>query len=244
MRLHILSDLHLEFQPWDPPDVEADLTILAGDTHLGERGVRWAQTRLADRKVLYILGNHEFYQHAAPKLIDKLRDISAGSNVTVLENEAVVLDGVAFLGAVLWTDFELLGKPVAAELAAETGMNDYRMIRVSPSYRRLRPSDTRRLHAASVAWLRRECEKRRGEKLVIITHHAPSARSLTIMDNLSPCFASNLDSLIAESDAAIWVHGHTHLSADYFVGNTRVISNQRGYPHEDNRFAPDMVVEV
>ncbi len=31
MRLHILSDLHLGVQGMPPPEVEADVTILAGD---------------------------------------------------------------------------------------------------------------------------------------------------------------------------------------------------------------------
>ena len=35
MRLHILSDLHLEFEPFTPPAVEADVVILAGDVGTG-----------------------------------------------------------------------------------------------------------------------------------------------------------------------------------------------------------------
>ncbi|MNO75899.1 hypothetical protein D3C76_669620 [compost metagenome] len=31
MKVLIYSDLHIEFKPFDPPDVEADLVVLAGD---------------------------------------------------------------------------------------------------------------------------------------------------------------------------------------------------------------------
>jgi hypothetical protein len=44
MRLHILSDLHLEFEPFTPPAVEADAVILAGDVSTGRNGLKWALT--------------------------------------------------------------------------------------------------------------------------------------------------------------------------------------------------------
>ena len=59
MKIHILSDLHLEFQDMPIPDVNADITIIAGDIHLGMKGLRWL--RQIKRPVIYILGNHEFY---------------------------------------------------------------------------------------------------------------------------------------------------------------------------------------
>jgi predicted phosphodiesterase len=39
MKLHILSDIHLEFQEFDPPDVGADVIILAGDIHIKKRHI-------------------------------------------------------------------------------------------------------------------------------------------------------------------------------------------------------------
>ena len=41
MRLHILSDLHLEFSPYgdDLEPVQADVVVLAGDIHNGAKGV-------------------------------------------------------------------------------------------------------------------------------------------------------------------------------------------------------------
>jgi hypothetical protein len=38
MLLHILCDLHLEFGPVEIPATNADVVILAGDTHVGTRG--------------------------------------------------------------------------------------------------------------------------------------------------------------------------------------------------------------
>ena len=38
MRIHILSDLHLAFAPFQPNKVDADVTVLAGDVHTGTVG--------------------------------------------------------------------------------------------------------------------------------------------------------------------------------------------------------------
>jgi hypothetical protein len=61
MKVRILSDLHLEFQDWKPPKVDADVVVLAGDIHVGARGVDWARRSFPLSPVVYVPGNHEFY---------------------------------------------------------------------------------------------------------------------------------------------------------------------------------------
>ena len=36
MKLQILSDLHIEFAPYEIVDTDADVVMLAGDIHLGD----------------------------------------------------------------------------------------------------------------------------------------------------------------------------------------------------------------
>ena len=48
MRLHVLSDLHLGLQGMPPPQVEADVTILAGDIlRPASAAMEWAATPAA-----------------------------------------------------------------------------------------------------------------------------------------------------------------------------------------------------
>ena len=58
--------------------------------------------------------------------------------------------------------------------------------------------------------------------------------------------ASNLDEIVENSGAALWLHGHTHVSQDYWIGSTRVVCNPRGYAgYELNPdFDPNLVVAV
>src|SRR5580692_6330672 len=107
MRLHILSDLHMEFGLVDIPPTEADVVVLAGDIHLGPEGCQWARKQFPDKPVIYILGNHEYYRHSLPELAELLKAETDGSNICVLENDAVEINGLTILGCTLWTDFQL-----------------------------------------------------------------------------------------------------------------------------------------
>lgn len=248
MRLHILSDLHLEFAHLDLPQVSADVVVVAGDVHKGHRGLEWLRQTFPVSPVVYVLGNHEYYGHALPGLTDELRVAAEGTNVHVLENQEFEFGGVTFLGATLWTDFALDGNPKNGGLIAEKCMNDFRLVSTSPDERPLRAADMRRLHAESVDWLRQRLVALRGRPVVVVTHHLPSARSIASRfsgDPLNPAFASNLDELVAASGAVLWIHGHSHTAADYRVGLTRVLANPRGYPREtESGFAPGLVVDI
>jgi len=248
MKLHILSDLHVEFAPYLLADTDAEVVILAGDIHRGDKGFKWAYENIKDKEVIYVLGNHEFYREATPKLINKLKNKSKGTNVHILENDSISIDGVRFFGCTLWTDFNLLGKMDISIAEAALQMNDYRLIRVSPTYKKCRPSFTVVWHNKSKKWLFREIDKSKESRIVVITHHAPSIMSIREKnrdDPLRAAYASNLEDPIASSKINLWIHGHIHTAFDYNIGKTRVLCNPLGYPDSPKRgFNPELTVEV
>ncbi|MFK7959728.1 MAG: metallophosphoesterase [Phycisphaerales bacterium] len=252
MKLHILSDLHLEHGQFSLLPAEADVLILAGDISTGTRGLdQFAHVRERYREVVYVAGNHEYYKHALPRLDGKLRRRAGELGIRFLQDESLVVGGIRILGCTLWTDFEL-GEPAvsraASVAAAESMMMDYRMIRTGPNFRRLRTSDTAGAHARSIRWLRTELGQARGEPVVVVTHHAPLAQSIGPQhqgSDLNGAFASDLSSIFTEYEIRLWIHGHTHHCVDYMFEGTRVVSNQRGYPGEDTgAFDPGLVAEV
>jgi hypothetical protein len=195
-----------------------------------------------------VLGNHEFYGQKLQKLIKELQELADGTNIHLLENGSCSNGDVVFLGATLWTDFALNGNPVVSEVVAQTSMNDYRRIRTLPRYSRLKPSDTRRLHMESRRWLEDQAFAHKRQKVVVVTHHAPSRESIPPAfagDPCNPAFASDMSRFIVESEAQLWVHGHIHYCRDYTLGKTRVLANPRGYPTESRQgFDPGLIVEV
>jgi predicted phosphodiesterase len=248
MKIHILSDLHTEFEAFAIPKTDADVLVLAGDI-----GAKLSGLELALKSkipVVYVAGNHEYYGAAIPKLTSELQDMARGSQVHFLENDEFVFQGVRFLGCTLWTDFEILGleKRNLAMWDAEQKMADYRLIRHSSKFSRLRPVDTAGFHFASLAWLKRQLELPFDGRTVVVTHHAPSAKAFNPKfqtDLLSAAFASNLEFVMDEFKIDLWIYGHTHHNTDFVHGSTRVISNQRGYPNERvTGFNPNLVLEL
>jgi Icc-related predicted phosphoesterase len=86
---------------------------------------------------------------------------------------------------------------------------------------------------------------------VVITHHAPSPRSIHPRFEesiLNACFVSDLEHLLGQERVELWIHGHTHDSFDYRVNGTRVLCNPRGYArdgvNENASFNPGLTIEV
>ncbi len=250
LRLLVLSDLHTEFAPFQQHETDADVVVLAGDIGTKLAGVDMAKATFAGRPVVYVAGNHEYYGGALPHLTDKLRARAADSNVHFLEDDAVVIGGVRFLGCTLWTNFLLFGpkRRDACRLDAEEKLTDYRRIRRSPQFRRLRSQDTALLHIKSKKWLEGALAEPFDGPTVVVTHHAPSIASIPeryLEDSLSAAFASDLAAWVEGRPIDLWIHGHTHNCVDYLLSGVRVVSNQRGYIDAPvDGFDPGFVVDI
>lgn len=235
MKLHVLSDLHIEFLPFDPPAVDCDVVVLGGDIGVGTKGLDWAGEAFRRKDVIYLAGNHEFYGGNLTRVARELRARAfAMPNVTYLDNDEVVIGGVRFLGTTLWTDFELFGSgPAAYQRAlreAKNSISDFiRNIRYGTNF--FTPAQSIELHKASAAWLEKKLAEPFPDKTVVVTHHCPGWGSVAPQfknDWVTPAFASDLDRLMGPPVSA-WIHGHTHTSFDYERSGTRVICNPRGY---------------
>jgi predicted phosphodiesterase len=253
MKLGILSDLHLSRAPQRLPASNADVYVLAGDIARPEPALAWA--RGLGKPVLYVPGNHEFYGGSLPEVLHELRRLAAGTRVHILDNTTVCLGGVRFVGSTLWSDFLLDGDGLGRERAVREAlekMHDFRRIHVDARHEALfTPLDSALLCRRNAAWLEAELRQPWSGATVVITHHAPSARSIAPRFGGSPlnaCFASHLDHLAGGQAVSVWIHGHMHHSVDYDLRGTRVICNPRGYvvgeTNENASFDIDLCIEV
>jgi predicted phosphodiesterase len=234
MKLNVLSDLHLSLGALSAPGNDADAVILAGDIGRPREALSWA-AGLA-KPVLYVPGNHEFYGGSIGGTVDELKRLSAGTDIRVLDNDEVTIDGVRFLGTTLWTDFLLFGegeKRAAAIQEAHRFMRDFSRIRIGEAGEApFTPGASAALFKLHAAWLDGKLAEDHSGPTVVITHHAPSRQSIhpRFADSLmNACFVSDAERLISGSRARLWIHGHTHDSFDYVVNGTRVLCNPRGY---------------
>jgi predicted phosphodiesterase len=247
MKIQILNDLHTEFADFSIHETDADVLVLAGDIGVGLGGIEWLHEQGIYKPIIYVPGNHEFYHHDIC-MVDGMRSY-AKPNIYILDNDAVEIGGVRFLGATLWTDFALFGKSVKylAMQYARMNIADFSLIRNKG--KSFTPEDSIALHKKSKGWLECTLSESFEGKTVVVTHHAPSFGSIHprfAKDTLTAAFVSNLEDMMDGERISVWIHGHTHNNFDYRRNGTRVICNPRGYvPYENLKgFNPALVIEV
>lgn len=171
----------------------------------------------------------------------------------LLNDGEITIGGMQFIGSTLWTDYDLSNSKSTSALFALEKMHDYRVIRFNQGgrYRKLTVGDTVRLHSEGLTYLKQQLaiSKNNNQKTVVISHHGPSAQSVTPEykdDKLAPAYCSNLDAILHEFEPQLWIHGHTHHNVDYHIGKTRVLSNQRGYVPEERvkTFDESFIIEI
>lgn len=264
MKVSLISDLHFETAPaWSFPEnlPRFDVAILAGDIDcpLDRTIDRIAATPcLTGKPVVVVPGNHEFDGGVFQDVL-VAGEVKAAANphVHLLHRKTIVIQGVRFVGATLWTDYELNGTTRASMILAGQEMPDHKAIRYrepSGHLSRFMPWHTRREHKLDRAFIEAELASPFDGPTVVVTHHLPSRQSIAtrfVGNPLNPAFASELAPLIATFQPALWAHGHTHHSNDYRIGETRILSNPKGYgpfvgkPRTENpSFQPAMIVEV
>jgi 3',5'-cyclic AMP phosphodiesterase CpdA len=252
MRIAIFSDLHEDMQPHHGPspqfpyrrDIPADVIVLAGDIReprLGKDNMAWATRAFPGRKVVYVAGNHEFYNRRIDKEEQVLREAAKAAGVHFLQRDSVVIDGVRFLGCTLWTDMRL---PIRDDLTGamtsdrkraadvlDRRMNDFQSVWFQ-GITSFRPAHMLVLHRAHRAWLASALAEPFDGPTVVVTHHAPHPHSIPAERKskwTSTGYASRLPLKFFKLPR-LWIHGHVHTSSDYQVGRCRVVCNPRGYP--------------
>ncbi|MDX8504720.1 MAG: phosphatase [Mesorhizobium sp.] len=252
MKIWLFSDLHLEIAPLRQPLAipDADVCVVAGDLcRAPAKGMHWLAENIAHAMpCVYVAGNHEFYRGSIKEGLEDGRAAAARlADVHFLENDFVVIDSIRFVGATLWTDYRIDGHHELAMLHARERMNDHRKIAKQRNpWQRFVPETAYRMHMVSRRFIETALK---GDPIttVVVTHHLPHARSIPSRfkgDLLNAAYASDLSEMIDAGRPALWVHGHTHESCDYRIGNARVVCNPRGYEDENSEFDPALVIDT
>lgn len=252
MRIWAVSDLHCEHSPWAPTQVpDNDVMVIAGDLHGCEiDGILklHAMARWSDRPIVFVPGNHDLFGGRLDEWDGEHRRLLEADVHVLSAGQSVVIDGVRFVGATLWTDFGLADDRYASEAWAAKHMPEYQHVR-RPDGSLIWPTDTSAAHQRHRAAIEAVLSQLHAGPTVVVTHHAPSRRSIAgSVDVPDAAFASDLEPMIMQHQPSLWVHGHVHQHHDYAIGNTRILANPRGYQGdewgEDSGFVEDLVVEV
>lgn len=238
MKIHLVSDLHIEFGDMTL-DGNADMLIIAGDM-LEARSLRRNDGGLVRRMAadclrfmtqeiakyplaVYVPGNHEYYGRTIEAAEEMLAEHLPG-NCKLLQNSSLTIGGYLLFGGTLWTDMNK-DDPATHE-GLKRGMNDFRIIEDFTTH------VARKKHRETLVQL--SLELILDLPMIVVTHHAPSFRSVPPKyvgaDIMNGGYASNLEALIeSQPNIKLWCHGHMHSDSDYMIGETRVVCHPRGY---------------
>ena len=252
----VAQDLH---DHPEPPNI-ADQAAIAAGTGLGRRQEKAQRFRDFFKRcsfqfphVIYIMGNHEFYNGKFYASIDYMRDeIAKYPNIYMLEQDTKIIDDVVFVGGTLWTNMNRRD-PLTMH-AIEGMMNDFRIIRNDKrSYAAMSALDVAIRHDRTLAYIKLMLQEHKDKKCVVVGHHTPSFQSMHPMyahDTLmNGGYHSDLSEFILDHpQIKLWTHGHTHHPFDYVIGETRIVCNPRGYEadgySEGTGWDPEKVIEV
>jgi len=252
----IAQDLHDHPEPANT----ADQAAIANGTGLGRRQMTAQRFRDFFKRcsfqfphVIYIMGNHEFYNGKFYAGINYMREECAKyPNVYMLEQDMKIIDDVVFVGGTLWTNMNRRD-PLTMH-AIEGMMNDFRIIRNDArNYAAMSALDVAIRHDKTLAYIEHIVHEHRNKKCVVVGHHSPSFQSVHptyAHENLmNGGYHSDLSEFILDHpQIKLWTHGHTHHPFDYMIGETRIVYNPRGYENdgysEDTGWNPNIVLEV
>jgi len=217
MKALVVSDVHLEFHNNPVQFIEKiieqspDILIIAGDFGLTSDPVTiscldYLATNLP--RVTYVMGNHESYDSSRKKSIEILEGI--GGSIQLYENKE---DGL-FAGATTWFE-EDPQTPV-----------DMRHLRDFEKIEELKEDwiSFKQWNIDSLLFWS-QCSSP-----IWIMHHAPSIQSCGRRDRLSKFYYTpSMEKIILNRKPKVVIHGHLHDTVDYYIGDTRVISNPYGY---------------
>lgn len=261
MRIQFKSDLHLEdiygtTRPLVTAEVsplhvdpQAEVLVLAGDIiNANEYQINCL---IGDLKhvtipILYVPGNHEYWNMSRQEGNDKLMAMLEKTNITFFGREYKIIkvgeEEVLFIGATLWSP---INTPIEATVAEGT-----------PDFRRVKDvtvDSWNKTYISELDFIEQTLAFRdfKHLKKVVITHHLPSFKSVPdrYQGSMFNCiFASHSDYLMMDEESApeVWIHGHTHDSMDYINGHTRVVCNPRGHNGRDRNpsYNNALIIEV
>jgi hypothetical protein len=242
MKLQLLSDLHLETEPFEPrPAPGAELLVLAGDIDSSPGWPGYEHFRGWPVPVLVVAGNHEYDDLDFDEAAAGLRAHCAALGFQFLEREETLVTGVGgervrVLGTARWSDFDLFGaaqRPRAERAAAY-------FMRLMAATRQGKPFDVAAVREEALRcrdWLDRSLQQApqgRWDRTLVVTHFGPSLRSADPRYGSTPgtaSFCNADDDLVPRAD--LWLHGHLHCRHDWRVPRggrapARVVCNARG----------------
>jgi len=246
---------------------ETDVLLIAGDTagssYKEQDFYKYLRSK-TEIPIIVVGGNHLGYDYIRYRQInaimnynnpldqtkeDCIKQLKKDKNITFLDNTYIELDNYIIFGGTMYSNFLLYGSHKDACMnTAERWLNDFRYV-----YTFDKKTNTVRPVTANdyIKWFNKfmrnlkKCIKETNKDIIVLTHFAPSIKSVESKylnrpnrfsspgSELNAVYASPLEEFILDNPRIkLWVHGHVHSSFNYNIGQCNIICEPYGYYHE------------
>lgn len=265
--IKLFSDLHLDFDVrtinayhalWKIKKTEYDrdtLLCLAGDLWTSQKifeyqNFSWIKDLSKSFKyVVIVLGNHDLWGGNIHDEYDNIRFLILEQelkNVFLLQNSYIDFKKFKICGGTLWTD--LLNNDIKfIDSMPSMNLRDYELIK-NKEEKNISINDVLSENYKTKNFIFNGIKKQNNEKLIVMTHHAPSYKSSLNVNLYNKeyfgLYYNNYDELILNSEIDFWFHGHVHKYLNYNIGNTNVICNPRGYTKQETGYKQNFLIST
>ncbi len=234
-KIQYVSDLHLEFPENQkflkkfPIKPAGDVLILAGDIVplVSLDNFNYFFDRLSHdfEAVFWIPGNHEYYHYdlalKSGSFKKRIRE-----NIWLLNNQEILFRNCRLIFSTLWSHIS----PQNA-LPIQQNLNDFRLIKFNG--KPYTPKIFNNLHKQNRKFIEERLKQKSDLQSIVVTHHVPTFINYPEQyrnSSINEAFSVELYDLISAEQPNYWIYGHHHFNtADFRIGNTRLLTNQLGY---------------
>jgi Icc-related predicted phosphoesterase len=242
MKFDLISDLHKDFWgeheqiDWEGKGTSL-VAVVLGDV---SRDVSETYKTIVDiskhyKFVIFVDGNHEHNNHCGIQEHNQQlkNELSKYHNISFLNRSAIVLDGIAFVGANGWWTFDFMEPTISREeaywyFASNNVYSEPFMQEVIYTAR-----EDAHVMCEIVAKLTADPAV---QEIVMLTHTAPFNRFVDLLQpqhpaNYARCGSSYLPKILdfdINSKCKTWCFGHVHQPFDEIIDSVRYVCHPRG----------------
>jgi predicted phosphodiesterase len=267
MKFILISDIHADMNPWDwnlMSDLDTSLPVaVAGDINNDVRGTsRWIlDLRNIFPTVIWVAGNHDAYNSGfrrtrlsnpefdklwpyptdVQEIYDHYQRWSDYHGIHFLNRSSVVIEGVEFVGATGWHNFD-----ASPYLSMENQIRAWQQSMSDSSWCDWNHDEPYQavLHQArgDADYIRDAVEANDLPK-VVVTHHIPQKEFVKVTTDLewnllNGSFLNTWLSDCLHPSIGAWCFGHTHYRTYKNHLGIDFVNNARGYSHENASWRP------
>lgn len=247
MKIAIHSDLHMEFWRLSPEflsNQDFDILILAGDITTSKKFMYHLKDIRdlvpVEKPIIFVPGNHDYYGTSIEDGREHFKYVCDFLKINYLDRSIFEFGGYRFIGVTGWSTMDSVSYTDEIGLIGlKSQISDFGYITKHTPWKMVQEGKKDKEFVQHVI----------NDHSIVISHFCPIVSGFTgrfPISNLTNYFYNDWSEIFERNNHLLHVYGHTHSNICQRVDGIRCISNQRGYPSEENytNYNPNFIIEI